>query len=149
MKKLISLLLVLILTLPALALADLPDISGLTDEELLQLDWKIQAILYDHQLEEGVLVPAGDYVVGADIPAGDYKADAVSKVGGLVNVYKTVDDYEKGGFHYALEVTLGDMWGTYSFHLKLEEGNVLHIYANSLKLYRYHGLMDFQEGDQK
>ena len=35
MKKLITLLLILALAMPALALANLPDISGLTDEELL------------------------------------------------------------------------------------------------------------------
>lgn len=149
MKKLITLLLILALALPAGAMADLPDISGLTDEELLQLDWKIQAILFDHQLEDGVLVPAGVYVVGTDIPAGEYKADTVSDVGGCVKLYKTVADYEKGSYNHFSEIYLGNMWGTLTFRLKIEEGNVLYIYSNSLKLYRYHGLMDFQEGKKK
>lgn len=145
MKKLITLILAFVLLLPAAALSDLPDISSLSDEELLQLDWKIQAILFDHQLDDGVLVPAGVYVVGADIPAGEYKADTVSDVGGMVKIYKTVSDYEKGGLNYLSEIYLGNMWGTLTFRLNIEPGNVLYIYSNSLRLYRYHGLMDFQE----
>ena len=145
MKKLLALLLILAITMPAAAMADLPDISNLTDDELLQLDWQIQAVLYEHQLDDGVLVPAGVYIVGADIPAGEYKADTVSDVGGCVRIYKTVTDYEKGGYNYAYEIYLGNMWGTLTFRLKIEEGNVLYIYSNSLRLYRYHGLMDFQE----
>ena len=145
MKKLFAVILIFSLILPAASFAEIPDISSLTDDELLQLDWQIQAILFDHQLDEGVLVPAGVYIVGADIPAGEYKADTVSDVGGMVKVYKTVSDYEKGGFNYLSEIYLGNMWGTLTFRLKIESGNVLYIYSNSLKLYRYHGLMDFQE----
>lgn len=145
MKKLLTIILILALLLPAAALADLPDISGLTKEELLQLDWQIQEQLFEYQLDDGVLVPAGVYVVGADIPAGEYKADIVSDVGGCVRVYKTISDYEKGGFSYQSEIYLGNMWGTLAFRLKIEDGNVLYIYSNSLKLSRYHGLMDFQE----
>lgn len=146
MKKLITVILILALLLPAAVLADLPDISGLTDEELLHLDWQIQAILYEHQLDDGVLVPQGTYVVGADIPAGEYRADAVSDVGGSVTVYKNYDSYQKGGLNYLEEFMLGEMWGTLTFRLKIEEGNVLVIRSNSLRLYFYHGLMDFQEG---
>ena len=149
MKKLLTLILILALALPAAALADLPDISDLTDEELLHLDWQIQAILYEHQLEDGVLVPAGVYVVGADIPAGEYRADTVSDVGGCVKIYKSVADYEEGSWNHFSETYLGKMWGTLTFRLNIEDGNVLYIYSNSLKLYRYHGLMDFQEGKRQ
>ena len=145
MKKLLAIILILVVLLPAAAFADIPDISELTNDELLQLDWQIQAILYEHQLEDGVLVPAGVYIVGIDIPAGEYKADTVSDVGGLVKVFKSVTDYENGLYNYMSETLLGNMWGTLSFRLKIEDGNVLYIYSNSLKLYRYHGLMDFQE----
>lgn len=148
MKKLFAMLMVLAAIVPAAACADLPDISGLTKEELLQLDWQIQAQLYEYQLEDGVLVPGGVYIVGADIPAGEYKADVVSDVGGSVRVYKTVNDYEKGSYNYLSEIYLGNMWGTLTFRLKIEDGNVLDIYCNSLRLYRYHGLMDFQEEKQ-
>ena len=144
MKKLITLLLILALALPGLALADLPDISGLTTEELLRLDWAIQDILFERTLEDGVLLPAGEYVVGADMPAGDFRADAVSDVGGAVTVYKNVDDYKNGD--YTSIVFLGNMYGTLTFHLYLETGNVVTIKYNSLRLYKYHGLMDFQEG---
>ena len=144
MKKLITLLLILALAMPTLALADLPDISGLTTEELLHLDWAIQDILFERTLEDGVLLPAGTYVVGADMPAGDFRADAVSDVGGAVTVYKNVDAYNKSDD--ISRVFLGNMYGTLTFHLFLEVGNVVTIQYNSLRLYKYHGLMDFQEG---
>ena len=150
MKKLIALLLILVLALPASVHADLPDISGLTTDELLHLDWAIQAILFERTIEDGVLIPAGTYIVGADMPAGDFRADAVSDVGGLVTVYKNVDDYRKHVISDKKEeVYLGNMYGTLSFHLLLEEGNVVVIKFNSLRLYQYHGLMDFQEGGKQ
>ena len=44
MKKLITIILILALALPALALADLPDISGLSFEELTQLKKKLKVM---------------------------------------------------------------------------------------------------------
>ena len=146
MKKLITITLILALLLPALALAEIPDISGLTKEELLHLDWAIQDMLFERTLEDGVLLPAGMYVVGADMPPGDFRADTVSDVGGVVTVYKNMDAYNK--YNYISQIYLGDMYGTLTFRLNVETGNVVTIQFNSLRLYKYHGLMDFQEGGQ-
>lgn len=142
MKKLLTIILILALAVPAAAFADLPDISNLSKDELLQLDRIIQNILFEQTLPDGVLMPAGNYIVGADIPAGDYRADTVSDTGGIITVYKTKEDAENRPLSYISEVSLGNMWGTLVFHLVLEEGNYVRLKYNSLKLYPYAGLVD-------
>lgn len=137
MKRLLCLLFTLVL-LPYVAFADLPDLSNLSRDELIELSHLVQSMLFDSSLVDGVLIPAGDYIVGVDIPAGTYRADAVSNVGGVCAVYATASDKSS-----ISEVFLGNMYGTLTFRLVLEEGNLVHIKYNSLKLYPYIGIMDF------
>ena len=68
MKKLITVLLILALLLPAAALADLPDISNLSYDELVQLKDKINLAMWNSQEWQEVTVPVGVWVVGEDIP---------------------------------------------------------------------------------
>ena len=142
MKKLLALILAVALILPAAALADIPDISNLSKEELMELNKLVNDLLFESSLPEGVLLPAGDYIVGVDIPAGEYRADVVSDTGGIITVYKTKEDAEKHAMSYISEVSLGNMWGTLVFRLVLEEGNYVRLKYNSLKLYKYAGLVD-------
>lgn len=97
---------------------------------------------FDQKLSEGVLLPAGDYIVGVDIPSGDYRADVVSDVGGIIRVYRTKAEAEKSSLSYINEINLGNMWGTLVFRLTLEDGNYIQLKYNSLKLYPYAGLLD-------
>ena len=142
MKKMIIIILIMAITIPALAIADLPDISGLTLDELKQLDNNIHDTLFKELLPSGILVPAGEYIVGVDIPSGDYRADTVSDVGGIVTIYPSKQDKEKRTLSYRQEILLGKMWGTLVFRLTLNEGEYLVVNSNSLKLYPYQGLMD-------
>lgn len=142
MKRFFCFLLVLVL-LPVVSLADLPDLSGLSYDELLELSYLVQNMLFEQALPDGLLVPAGDYIVGADIPAGEFRADVVSDVGGYVQVYKSKSDMENSPLSYISEIYLGNMWGTLVFRLVLEEGNYLKIWGNSLRLSTYYGLADF------
>lgn len=73
MRKLITLLLIAALFLPAAALADLPDISNLSSEELIELNRQIQLKLFSEKLLDGITVPSGVYTVGTDIPEGTYR----------------------------------------------------------------------------
>ena len=141
MKRFFCLILVLVL-LPIIALADLPDLSGLSYDELLQLSYRIQNMLFEQALPDGILIPAGDYIVGVDIPAGEFRADAVSDVGGAVQVYKSKQDAEEHPLSYITEIYLGNMYGTLVFRLVLENGNYLRIKYNSLRLSTYYGLAD-------
>ena len=142
MKRFVCFLFVLVL-LPVASFAELPDLSGLSNDELLQLSYLVQNMLFENLLPDGVLVPAGEYIVGADIPAGEFRADVVSDVGGVVHVYPSKEAMEKSSSSYTTEIYLGDMWGTLVFRLVLEPGNVLSIKYNSLRLSTYYGLVDF------
>ena len=72
MKKLLIVTLIAALILPALAVADLPDISGLSYNELVQLKDKINLAMWNSQEWQEVEVPTGIWEIGADIPAGHW-----------------------------------------------------------------------------
>ena len=77
MKKLILLLLVLAL-LPVGCFADLPDISGLSFDELIQLNRQVRQALWASDEWKEVKVPAGVYKIGEDIPSGQWSIQAPS-----------------------------------------------------------------------
>ena len=81
MKKLITLLLIAALLLPAAALADLPDISNLSFEELVQLKDQINLAIWNSQEWQEVTIPPGVYEIGVDIPAGHWSVRPVSGCG--------------------------------------------------------------------
>ena len=85
MKKLLTVVLILALALPALALADLPDISGLSFDELVQLKEQINLAMWNSQEWQEVTVPAGVWKVGEDIPAGHWSISIVGH--GLTTVW--------------------------------------------------------------
>lgn len=63
---------VCLLMITSTAFAEIPDISNLTDEELVSLNEAIIEKLLDSGYLKEVTVPAGIYTVGKDIPAGSY-----------------------------------------------------------------------------
>ena len=71
MKKLLCLLFVLVL-LPVVSLSDLPDISGLSYEELVQLRDCINLAIWNSEEWQEVTVPPGLWKIGDDIPAGHW-----------------------------------------------------------------------------
>ena len=85
MKKLITIILILALALPALALADLPDISGLSYDELVQLKDRINLAMWNSNEWQEVTVPAGVWKIGESIPAGHWTIKIVGH--GLTNVW--------------------------------------------------------------
>ena len=139
MKKLITVILILALIIPAAALADLPDISGLSNEELIELNHRIQLMLFTEKMVEGVEVPAGEYIVGEDMPAGVYRMEVVfPNAGGHMTVYDTDKSRTTIDQSY-----LGEFWGVLEIgKIKLEEGNVLRINGNSLRIFAYAGLFN-------
>ena len=72
MKKLITVILLLALVLPVVSLADLPDISNLTYDELVQLKDQINLAMWNCEEWQEVTVPAGVWVVGEDIPVAHW-----------------------------------------------------------------------------
>lgn len=72
MKKMIIAALILALLLPATALSDLPDISGLSYDELVQLKDRINLAMWNSKEWQEVTVPIGVWKVGEDIPLGHW-----------------------------------------------------------------------------
>ncbi len=70
-RRIICALLVCLLLIPA-ALADVPDISGLTDAEIVELLGIVNDELVGRGIEKSAELPAGKYTGGKDIPAGSY-----------------------------------------------------------------------------
>ena len=79
MKKLITLLLILTLALPAADLADLPDISGLSFDELVQLKEKLNLAIWNSKEWQEVVVPIGVWKIGENIPVGKWTISAASE----------------------------------------------------------------------
>jgi len=85
MKKLLALLLILALV-PAAAQADLPDISGLSYDELVQLKDQINLAMWISKEWQEVEIPIGVWEVGKDIPAAHWTISP--------------RDVDYGGIHY-------------------------------------------------
>ena len=77
MKRFFCFLLVLVL-LPVVSLADLPDLSGLSYDELVQLRDQINLAIWNSQEWQEVTVPVGVWVVGEDIPIGYWTISVAS-----------------------------------------------------------------------
>jgi len=71
MKRFVCLLFVLFL-LPVVSFADLPDISGLSYDELVQLHDQINLAMWNSEKWQEVTVPIGVWTVGEDIPLGHW-----------------------------------------------------------------------------
>ena len=71
MKRLFCSLLVLVL-LPVVSFADLPDLSGLSYDELVQLKDQINLAMWNSEEWQEVTVPPGLWKVGEDIPAAHW-----------------------------------------------------------------------------
>ena len=71
MKRFFCLLFVLVF-LPLVSLADLPDISGLSYDELIQLKNQINLAIWNSEEWQEVTVPPGTWIIGEDIPAGHW-----------------------------------------------------------------------------
>lgn len=136
MRKLITLLLIAAMLLPAAAMADLPDISGLTPDELIELNHQIQNRLFSEQLVNGVKVPPGTYIIGEDIPAGTYRVEITGGTG-------FYDLNQEAGGHLIMTGLTGKSYDVTEIgKMILEDGNELKLYNSTFVLYPYTGLFN-------
>ena len=133
MKKLIALLIAIII-LCGSAVAETPDLSGLTADELLSVIREAQALLFDQQLVDGVRVPQGTYIIGEDIPAGTYRIEITDGTG-----YYDVRDVPDG--HLIHSGLTGKSYNVTEIgKITLEEGNELKLVNSTFIFYPYTGL---------
>ena len=87
-RRFLCCLLACLLLIPA-ALADVPDISALTNDEIVELLEKVNAEIVSRGITKTAKLPQGTYIGGQDIPAGKYifTCMAVGDDWGNVTVY--------------------------------------------------------------
>lgn len=134
MKRLFCIILIMIMFIPASVLADLPDVTELSNEELIELNQLIQDQLFSRQLIDGVTVPQGTYTVGTDIPAGTYRIE-ITGIGGYYDLYES-----DGGktLETGLTGSTYDVFAIGKFELK--DGNVLKIRNSTFIFFPYTGI---------
>lgn len=139
MKKLIAVILILALMLPAASLADLPDISWLTNEELMELNHQICLKLFSEKLINGVHIPIGVYTVGEDIPAGSYQVKLENNQNtSLISINYINDEGEK---NVSGSFAIGDLYGAYEVgKMTLEDGQIVEIDFAPAVFFPYSGL---------
>ena len=79
MKRFVCVLFVLVL-FPLMSCADLPDISGLSFDELVELKDQINLAIWNSQEWQEVTVPIGVWEIGKDIPAGYWTIKAAPEM---------------------------------------------------------------------
>ena len=137
MKKLIALILAALM-IPAASIASVPDISGLTRDELLELNRQIQLTLFSQQLVDGVTVPAGTYTVGEDIPAGTYRIVYNPKTEYDYCSFLALNEAEVFGYTTILGYGSSSEIGK----INLTENTEVTIEQGSLVFYAYSGLFN-------
>ena len=122
MKRFIAFI-VCILMICGTAMADIPDISNLTNEELVALNVAIIEKLIDSGYLKEVTVPAGLYTVGKDIPAGSYMVKNTDKGswGDDVNIY-TDGIVSSFGYDMHFSLTEGE-----TAKVELKDGYVIEL----------------------
>lgn len=90
MKRVFCLFFVLVL-LPVVAFADLPDLSIFTMDELHELQAKIRHEIISRSQWAEVTVPVGYYVIGEDIPAGHWTLRYAPGEVSLVEIFHNAD----------------------------------------------------------
>lgn len=125
MKKVIALTIMLVL-LGSIAMAEIPDISSLTDDELFEMQLTLNREIVDRGLEKTTLLKQGTYVGGKDIPVGTYYLESSDDEKAWGTLILTPYDHVDGAWDYELnECAEADKDKTY--YISLDEGDILTI----------------------
>ena len=137
MKKLIAILILCAMLFSTAYASDI-DLSGMTTEELLELNHQIQLVLFNENLVNGIVINPGEYIVGDDLPAGNYRIEVIlpdsAFAFGSACVYNADDRF--------LE-TSGSITGQgYDKIGKviMEDGQIFEVSVYSIRLFPYTGL---------
>ena len=137
MKRLFSVLILLVF-LPSLSLADLPDISGLSYDELVSLRTKVNLALMNSSNYQKVTVPPGVWEIGKEIPAGHWSITPAADCGPDYVIYGSA--LKEGGHDidlfagpYIMECVCSTLSPNYSLEYKnvtdivMEDGHFVRL----------------------
>ena len=125
-QRFVCALLVCLLLIPG-ALAEVPDVSALTDDEIIELLGKVNVELVVRGIAKSADLPAGKYTGGKDLPAGSYiiscKTD--EKHHGIVWVSSAADDLNNQYPSILYEHV--SFSSEEQFRVTIEEGGILNL----------------------
>ena len=124
MKKIICIVSLICLLITSTAFAEV-DISGLSFEELVALQTKVNQALWDSDGWNQVTVPEGVYKIGEDIPAGRWTLKRAKNDYTYMRVGKRFTEGKVSGYTFTSEVEE-------ETNLILEEGSYIEILHNPL-----------------
>ena len=124
--RLLCVLLVFLLMIPA-AIADVPDISALTDDEIVELLDKVNEELVQRGIAKSAELPAGKYTGGKDLPAGAYIVTCKTDDNhhGIIWVSAASDDLDSNYPSILYEHVSFNC--EEKFRVTLEEGGILNL----------------------
>ena len=140
MKKLFAVVLILTM-LSSVALAALPDLSGLSLDELHQLRKNVSKEILSRSQWTEVEVPTGFYVVGEDIPAGHWMISPMEQDYALLEYFEKTDETGKNadifGPYYGVSLgspgnMLESMYNIQETDIELQAGYYIHIQFGSV-----------------
>jgi len=129
MKKVLCLLAVLLIAGILVAYAEFPDLSAMSDDELIGLRAMIETEIKSREIT-GIPISEGVYTVGVSFPEGGYTFTAHSdgREGNYVWVYLGVFKNEKDVWNDDKALTTFCLTNPgQTYHLDLKEGQILHI----------------------
>jgi len=139
MKRLITIILILALILPASSLADVI-LNGMTTDELLELRRQINLQLFNEKLLDGVDVDPGKYIVGEDLPAGDYRVEVI--LPSQAYAFGSVWVYDPGETFLTVGGNMTGEGYERIGKLSLTDSQTIEVTLYSVKLFLYEGIVN-------
>ena len=123
MKKLFCVLMILALSLPLAASADV-DLSGLSFDELIALRDKINLAIWNSQEWQEVTVPIGVWKIGEDIPVGKWTIRMADNATSSWGSFVYTDRLDETGSFASSD---GKVWHWYQLNPKDSSDNELPV----------------------
>lgn len=86
MRKLLAVVLLVLLAVAPVCVAEI-DLSGMSFDELIELQTQVNLALWETEEWQEVTVPLGKYIVGKDIPEGEWMVSSQEGHSAYINVY--------------------------------------------------------------
>lgn len=125
MKKVLALVVILVL-LGSTAMAEIPDISSLTDDELLKMQLVLSQEIANREIEKTAILKQGSYIGGKDVPTGKYFLESCDEEDAYGIISLLPYDHEEDRCDFELYDN-AEMRRNSSYYISLDEGDVLKI----------------------
>ena len=132
MKRFLAIMVLVLMVVSSAAAEDI-DLSGLSFDQLIQLQSRITMEIMQRDEWQEVTVPAGVYVIGKDIPAGSWSVEMACKGSCEVLLYPNKEESENEFGFSLFDVVLSEyIEKTTVGKLDLKNGNILVLSGDTI-----------------